>query len=782
MSKFSFKNYCENRESIDEMAKLDFGRQRGKHLNDLNADGPRSYPGWMLDNLDSTYQGRPSVGRVLSDKEGKPLSRQQLRKALELRLSGNTLAPTSINEPPRAADNQPRSQTQPQMSNASSDDDDQEIELSTSSFDSSLPPEDFDSSKYTIDPAKISDYQKAIEEAFLNSNKHLVINALAGTGKSTVLKHLAGKFSSGQRWLYLVFNKKNQQEASTGPKSFPPNVKVSTSHSFLFDVLRRTKKAKPNIFKSNLIPARKLKKVMDSNWFFESVMKLRNSIPRGSDKREGTWMIWGERAGNPSPSYYLKTRVEKLTSLAKNYAINPKDPDVFSKVKRIFGVHQDDKELTPYLGKDRDPGPDFTDEIVQLTIETLKQTSSTGAIGDRDLDSRIDFDDMIWWPTLHADEAVWPGKQDYKVALVDEVQDFNEAQKVMIENLARNGIRIIVVGDPHQAIYGWRGALNGFSNIESLLASTAEGSESRTLPVNYRSGKKILEFVKSNTHVKDLAPGLPHDGKVNQGVSARGMVDEITDEFHTDKTLKEETAFISRTNAPLFGMAIHFLKEGVPFKILGSDFSKEINDFIYTVAGEGKISVGRKNASNIGIDRFVQYMERYVDDENRIHGNKKAKEDHLKQISKLSEALYGFIEYENNKSPISSAEDMCDRIRAIFKGLDVTGAGAKEKDIKAYEALDRKRTVFLTTAHRSKGLEFTRVNIIDNGKFPKGDKPDSSNWKSKEEHNIKYVAYTRATHTLNISDDVGLDPSDNDKGKRNECFVWRSLCSDLLRS
>jgi superfamily I DNA/RNA helicase len=771
MNKLSFEHFCQ----IKEMAVYGFGKNKGKHINDVD----RGYATWLLNSIQDSGK---IMGSFAADDGSGSLSKDQVIQALKIRSKNQNVAPTSVNKPIQSVSNtvaiSPTTATAAQSPRQSLDDSDPDNDFGLEDEPQApqdQPPAAFDSSKYTIDPAKISEYQKAIEDAFLKSNKHLVINALAGTGKSTVLKHISGKFSSGQRWLYLVFNKKNQQEASEGPKAFPPNIKVQTSHSFLLNVLKRTKKEKPNLLKSSLVPSRKLPKVMDSDWFLNLVMDLEERLPREKRQR----MLWNF-SDRTQVNYNLKTRVQELTSLAKNYAVNPEDSDAISKIKSIFNTHQDDRKLTPHIGNDRDPGPSFVDEFVTLAIEVLKKTSTKGGIGDRELDQVIDYDDMIWWPTLHPNEAIWPGKSDYQVALIDEVQDFNDAQKVMIENLAKNGIRIIVVGDPNQAIYGWRGALKGFSKIEGLLKGTASGAETNLrLPMNYRSGKAIVNYSNTNTHVKDLVAGLGHEGKVNVGLSAKSMVDEITEEFHKDKSLGEETAFISRTNAPLFGMAIKFLKEGVPFKILGSDFSKEITDFIYTVVGEGKTTAGRKNAPNTSISQFLQMMDSYVEREQRLHGSKKAKEDHLQQINKLSDALNGFISYENSKKPIATAEDMCNRIKAIFKGLDVTGAQAKTKDVKEYEALDRKRTVFLTTAHRSKGLEFTRVNIIDNGKFPQGDKPDPDNWRDQEEHNIKYVAYTRATHTLNITDDSSLEQDDE---QHDESYVWRKLCSDLLLS
>lgn len=56
--------------------------------------------------------------------------------------------------------------------------------------------------------------QKAIDERFAQilrtgEKSHIILNALAGSGKTTILNHLAWKYGRpGQKWLYLVFNKK----------------------------------------------------------------------------------------------------------------------------------------------------------------------------------------------------------------------------------------------------------------------------------------------------------------------------------------------------------------------------------------------------------------------------------------------------------------------------------------------------------------------------------------------------------------------------------------------
>lgn len=89
--------------------------------------------------------------------------------------------------------------------------------------------------KEMIPEELMSDEQRSIEKTFGNGTNDIVINALAGTGKTSVLKHLAWKFGdNSQKWLYLVFNTKNGVEAK---EKFPSFVKVATTNSFLGKVI-----------------------------------------------------------------------------------------------------------------------------------------------------------------------------------------------------------------------------------------------------------------------------------------------------------------------------------------------------------------------------------------------------------------------------------------------------------------------------------------------------------------------------------------------------------------
>ena len=90
----------------------------------------------------------------------------------------------------------------------------------------------------------------------------------------------------------------------------------------------------------------------------------------------------------------------------------------------------------------------------------------------------------------------------YKVVLLDEYQDTSVAQALMLSHLFSGGTAeegrghpVMAVGDPNQAIYGWRGA--SVSNIlrfgESFpSASGTTDAPTYSLTVNRRSDKRIL--------------------------------------------------------------------------------------------------------------------------------------------------------------------------------------------------------------------------------------------------------------------------------------------------
>ena len=89
-------------------------------------------------------------------------------------------------------------------------------------------------------------------------------------------------------------------------------------------------------------------------------------------------------------------------------------------------------------------------------------------------------------------------KFDY--VLVDEYQDVNAMQVELINLL--NPESLFAVGDPRQAIFGWRG-----SDIKFIINFEKDYGETEVIHLteNYRSSRKIVDFI--NHSIKDM--GLP---------------------------------------------------------------------------------------------------------------------------------------------------------------------------------------------------------------------------------------------------------------------------------
>ncbi|GAB6984024.1 UvrD-helicase domain-containing protein [Nocardioides pyridinolyticus] len=110
----------------------------------------------------------------------------------------------------------------------------------------------------------------------------------------------------------------------------------------------------------------------------------------------------------------------------------------------------------------------------------------------------MDFSDQIELGARLASEQAGVGELErsrFKVVLLDEYQDTSVAQAVMLSRLFGGGHPVTAVGDPNQAIYGWRGA--SVSNILNF-AETFPAADGRPVPtypltVNRRSDARILE-------------------------------------------------------------------------------------------------------------------------------------------------------------------------------------------------------------------------------------------------------------------------------------------------
>lgn len=190
----------------------------------------------------------------------------------------------------------------------------------------------------SITTLNFSSEQQAIFAWFANGTGNLVVEALAGTGKTTTIKH-AFEYAPENRMLYCVFNKKNQVEAQEKIKD--PRVEVKTLHSLGFSFIKSIwPKARP-----------------DNNVEFDRIDSI---FPR-------------EKTGT-------KNSIRKLVGFAKNTLIEATNKDL----EDICFERDIDSDDLAW------PVERLADAAMRI-LELSKQP---------DPQNRISFDDMVWLPMV----------------------------------------------------------------------------------------------------------------------------------------------------------------------------------------------------------------------------------------------------------------------------------------------------------------------------------------------------------------------------------------------
>jgi superfamily I DNA/RNA helicase len=563
----------------------------------------------------------------------------------------------------------------------------------------------------------ISSYQKDIEETFLKEENNIVINALAGTGKTTVLKHLASFKKPNEKWLYVVFNKKNQVEAK---EEFPAGVQVATSHSFLFSVMKNTPRlvnllSKPGPRQRINIDKGRTKDII------QKVVDAERKIPRDILR-----------------SYYKVA--EQIVGLCKAEALNPKDNGIFESIERVIQTYQVDTSIATKYGKG--PEKDFRDDLIQSVALILEESYPGMAEGDAK--KGIDFDDMLWIPSLYGDQMNWP--TNFNVVLVDEVQDFNECQIAMVEQMTKTGAKVVAVGDPNQSIYRFRGGVNSFEKVQNLLAEQEKGVEVRSLPVNYRCAKSVVDWVNNDQGipVDNLQyPDTAIDGEVVENLPYHEVFDGIYKSWKENNGKTDmQTAIIGRMNKPLVEAAMDFISRDIAFEIVGKDLGADLTKLIEQIT----------ERQYVDLPSFEVMMAEYMEQQEAKLGKKLRHKEKLTKLRDTIECLQNILSHvrvpdgqggvtyvdKSTKRTLGDTYDFYNYIKSRFSGSDPEAL--KNKDPKSY--------ITLTTAHSSKGLEFDRVIIADIDNFPiaHAQSPEEL----EQEANLKYVAATRAKVQLNI--------------------------------
>ncbi len=146
------------------------------------------------------------------------------------------------------------------------------------------------------------------------------------------------------------------------------------------------------------------------------------------------------------------------------------------------------------------------DDLRAMVLASRRRTELTSLVrayraAKADLDA-VDFGDQVALAARLAETVPEVGaveRERFRVVLLDEYQDTSVAQRRMLVGLFGGGHPVTAVGDPCQAIYGWRGAsvsnLDGFPS--HFRASDGTDAACFDLAVNQRSGGRLLQLANA---------------------------------------------------------------------------------------------------------------------------------------------------------------------------------------------------------------------------------------------------------------------------------------------
>ena len=468
--------------------------------------------------------------------------------------------------------------------------------------------------------------------ALFKTGRNLTITALAGSGKTTTLKMLAN--ASDQRMLYTSFGANVVRDAKA---SFPKNVRASTNHGLAWGSVGRLYADAKRLPPESRLTPRVLQQHFD--W--------RPAAFGGLDANDGSRLV-----------------METLTRFCQS--------------------------ADPSLTSDHVPPPETVGTAGALALAGAAHGILTCA---RKVWAECENPHSSLPITHDTYLKLWAlsdPKLAYDVCLLDEAQDTNPLMVGVLLN--QTHAQRIIVGDPFQQIYSWRGAVNAMTQFDC--------DHTAHLTQSFRFGDAIAD-----------AANAVLGGHLESHTRVRG------DPNHASRleVIAHPRVILSRTNASLISEIVTALEQrnSPRIAVVGG-----VDDLIRLVEGAHALERRERPTKCPELAEFAEW------DEVRAYSKLTVGKD-LQVLVRLVDA-YG--------------------THGLRRTLDRVRGHERDED-----AAD----LILSTVHKAKGREWPQIKLGDDFKAPppKHATPEerlAADW-NPEEANLLYVALTRARDVLDVS-------------------------------
>ncbi|XP_041936723.1 F-box DNA helicase 1 [Alosa sapidissima] len=513
---------------------------------------------------------------------------------------------------------------------------------------------------------RVTHEQQLIINHDIQSNHVVKIMAFAGTGKTTTLVEYA-RSRPHLQFLYVAFNKSVQTHAQ---RCFPPNVHCKTIHSMAFRAVGTR---------------------------YQQLNKLSGAIRPFSV----AWVL---------PKGWGGFVYAKVVSQTINKFCASRDERVMS--------HHVPSEYKNQRGLVERPDAQKREKFVSLAQDIW--TKMTELRPTREMAHHITHDGYLKLWQLQK-----PVLDGYDVIFIDEAQDCTPA---IMDIVLSQSCGKMLVGDPHQQIYTFRGAVNALhtvphTHVYYLTQSFRFGPEIAFV------GASILSVCKG---VKKTLVGTLEKGNVCGTGEAEGKV-----------------AILSRCNESVFSEAVKLMDANPLCKI-------------HFIGG----------VDNFGLKKILDIWVLMQPTEKRKKENLFIQDAFIRGFSKEHLGGYGGLrryathtddrELEGKLNVVERYHTrMPDLIKRIYSCSESTPDHAD---------------YIVGTVHKAKGLEFESVMVTDDFAKIQNARPEPRMFLGAgcDEWNLMYVAVTRAKKNLTISPTIC-----NILTMVGECFLRSELTSVL---
>lgn len=416
----------------------------------------------------------------------------------------------------------------------------------------------------------------------------------------------------------------------------------------------------------------------------------------------------------------------------------------------------------------------------------------------------VDFDDLlVYWHRLLIEHPEISARISarFQHVLVDEYQDTNTLQAEIVDRVSQAHGNLMVVGDDHQSIYAFRGAIH--DNI-LRFGERHPGCETFFLTQNYRSSPQILrlanlsiqnnqrQYRKSLTSTSTPGPLPALINCKNQEEEAAFVAQRIL-EFQDEGVPLDRISVLYRAHSHAAHMELELTRRNIPYAIRSGmrlferAHIKDALAFLRVIINprddiaamrilELCEGIGPKTAQNVAtlfgayesisealdapqvqtaVPRRAESSFAALATLLRTLDSPALRADVASALERIVDTFYSDVLQARYDNPKNRLQDL-DAIIEIATTFDTysafLGELALDTSMSGRDIIDdgdREPSVVLSTVHQAKGLEFHTVFVLslNEEKFPIGAAMFNED-ELEEERRLFYVSVTRAEREL----------------------------------